>query len=71
VRARAYTYLAIVRDRDGDQPRLTWRVHGVLEPGRMLRRVFRFARTGVLTIEVRADDGHGRSATAALLVVVR
>jgi hypothetical protein len=70
-RGRVYTYRAVTRDRDGDQPRLAWRVHGALVPGQMGRHVFRFARTGVLTIEVRADDGHGRSATAALLVVVR
>jgi N,N-dimethylformamidase beta subunit-like protein len=69
-RGHAYTFRAVVRDRDGDPPRLSWIVHGAHGWGRRTGRVFRFARAGAVTIEVRADDGYGRSARARVRVVV-
>jgi hypothetical protein len=69
-RGHAYLYRAVVRDRDGDHPRLAWAVHGPPGWGRRTGRIFRFVRLGVVTIEIRADDGHGRSATTRVAVVV-
>jgi N,N-dimethylformamidase beta subunit-like, C-terminal len=69
-RGHAYLYRTVVRDRDGDHPRLFWTVHGRPGWGSRTGRAFRFVRPGVVRIDIRADDNHGRSATARVTVVV-
>lgn len=71
VAGRNYTYAAIARDRDGDRVALHWRFAGTVEPGRSVRRVFRFPRAGAFRIEVRAADGYRGVSRAVLDVAAR
>jgi hypothetical protein len=69
-RGHPYLYRTVVRDRDGDHPRLSWLVHGRPGWGSRSGRSFRFARLGIVTIELRANDNHGRSAITQVRVVI-